>query len=1021
MAKDDEIFVAGTASGDSTTLDGMTANEIGVLDAVDVPIIVISREYKIAHINRAAMTVFGLKVSDLGCPLGNTLAGVEDLNRICRRVISDGAPHRIETRDGDRRFLLRIAPYTRSDRGQILGAVLTFMNVPAFRASIEQAIYEREYTKGILNTVVDPVVVLDAKLHVQTANRAFYAIFGVSRDQSQGISIRKLGNNEWETSEVWESIETALSGSSEFQAVEIDREFPVGRRTLVLDARRLAGVGDSLIVLTFHDVTEQKEAERTTSLLAAIVDSSDDAILSKKLDGTITSWNQSAERLFGYKAEEAVGQHITLIVPWERRAEEEDILRRLARGERVEHFETVRRRKDGTHLDASLTISPIRDAAGRVIGASKVARDITERRQAERALSEQARLLDLSNDAIFVRDGGDHVTYWNKAATELYGFTREEAMGRVTHELLQTEFPAQLGMINEQLRRDERWSGELVHTRKDGTKVIVISRWVLDRKADGNALRILETNSDITHQKRTEKALRESEERFRAIVETTPECVKLVSAAGTLLHMNSPGLTMVGARSAEEVVGKSVYDLIAPEDRERFKAFNESICRGGQGSLQFEIVGLDGKRRHVETHAAPLRNPDETVVHLAVTADISERKQAEELLRRSEERFRALVNASSDVVYRMSPDWSEMRELDGRGFLADTGKPTKDWLKQYIHPDDQPLILRTIREAVRTKSTFEHEHRVRRMDGTLGWTYSRAVPLLNINGEILEWFGAASDVTARKEAEDNFRNLAQTLDAEVRARTRELEEQSNRVRELSWRLLRSQNEERRHIARELHDSVGQTLTVLDINLELFMQEAGYKSSKVASKIEEIQITVQQLHREIRTTSYLLHPPLLDESGLYSAISLYLQGLRERSALEVRFEISEQFGRLPSDLEIVIFRLVQEPLTNIHRHSESKTASIRIDRESNQIALDIRDQGKGMSSERMAEIQSGRSGVGIAGMRERLRQFEGTMNIESDSSGTRIFATIPLPKSASPEDQSNTEPSRVSVQSVMNTV
>jgi signal transduction histidine kinase len=308
-----------------------------------------------------------------------------------------------------------------------------------------------------------------------------------------------------------------------------------------------------------------------------------------------------------------------------------------------------------------------------------------------------------------------------------------------------------------------------------------------------------------------------------------------------------------------------------------------------------------------------------SIVHLAITADISERKQAEELLRTSEERFRALVNANSDAVYRMSPDWSEMRELDGGGFIADTGKPTKDWLNEYIHPDDQPPVLKAISEAVRTRNPFQLEHRVRRADGTLGWTYSRAIPLRNGNGEILEWFGAASDVTARKEAEDNFRKLAQTLDAEVRARTRELEEQSNRVRQLSWRLLRSQNEERRHIARELHDSVGQTLTVLDINLELFMQEAGYKSSEVASKIEEIQKTVQQLHREIRTTSYLLHPPLLDESGLYSAISLYLQGLRERSTLQIRFEISEQFGRLSSELELVIFRLVQESLTNIHRH------------------------------------------------------------------------------------------------------
>ena len=226
--------------------------------------------------------------------------------------------------------------------------MLTFTNVTAFRASIEQAIYEREYTKAILNTVIDPVVVLDAKLQVQTANRAFYTAFGVSRDETQGISIRKMGNNEWETSEVWESVETTLSGPSEFQAVEIDREFPAGRRTIVLDARRLARAGDALVVLTFQDVTERKQAERATSLLAAIVDYSDDAIISKKLDGTITSWNDSAERLFGYTAEEAIGQHITLIVPWERRSEEEEILRRLARGERVDHFETVRRRKDGT-------------------------------------------------------------------------------------------------------------------------------------------------------------------------------------------------------------------------------------------------------------------------------------------------------------------------------------------------------------------------------------------------------------------------------------------------------------------------------------------------------------------------------------------------------------------------------------------------------------------------------------------------------------------------------------------------
>lgn len=1003
MAQKDEFIGDGTVSADAVL------DNIDPLDAVDLPIIVISGDCTIARINRAATTVLGLKVTDVGRRISDSLPGVEHLDRICARVIADGAPHRMETRDNDRSFLLRIAPFTGRDR-QVEGSVLAFTNITAFRASIDQAIYEREYTKAILNAVIDPLVVLDAELHIQTANRAFYTLFGLSRDQTQGIPIRKVGSKEWETSESWKAIETTLSNQTEFQSIEIDGEFPViGRRTFVLDARRLARNAHALVVITFQDITERKQAQRTTSLLAAIVDYSDDAIISKKLDGTLTSWNKSAERLFGYTAEEAIGQHITLIVPWERRSEEEDILRRLARGERVDHFETVRRHKDGTHLDVSLTISPIRDGTGRVVGASNVARNITDRKRAERALSEQARLLDLSNDAIFVRDRADRITYWNRAATELYGFTREEALGRVSYDLLCTQFPAPLEKINEQLHLDERWSGELVQIAKDGTKVVVASRWVLDQKGGENRWCVLETNNDITQQKQTEKALRESEERFRAIFETTPECVKLISAEGTLLHMNLSGLRMIDAASADDVVGKSIYDLVAPEDRAAYKTFNESICGGHQGSLQFDIVGRDGKRRQMETHAAPLQNPDGTVVHLAVTADISERKKAEESLRRSEERFRVLVNASSDVVYHMSPDWSEMGELDGRGFVADARKPRNDWLNEYIHPDDQSLVLQAVREAVRSKSTFQLEHRVRRRDGTMGWTYSRAVPLLNENGEILEWFGAASDVTARREAEEKYRMLVQTLDAEVRDRTRELEEQSSQVRELSWRLLRTQDEERRHIARELHDSAGQTLTVLGMSLAQFAQKTGRKAPELAGDAEQIQETVQQLHREIRTTSYLLHPPLLDESGLYSAIRWYVEGLQERSGLDVRLDCSEKFGRLPREMELVIFRLVQECLTNIHRHSGGKSASIRLAQEVNQITLEIRDQGRGMARERLAEVQSGRSGLGIRGMRERLSQFKGTLNIESDGSGTHVFATIPVPTVASLEEDSKVEP------------
>ena len=889
MAQRDEFAGDGTAPGDAI-VDGIVGNEIGVLDAVDLPIVIVSRDCRIARINRAATTVLGLNAADVGRSLSDSLPGVEEISRLCARVMADGAPHRIETRHSDKSFLLRIAPHSGKDR-RVLGAVLAFTNVTAFRASIDQAIYEREYTKAILNAVVDPLVVLDDKLQVQTANRAFYSLFGVSRDETQNISIRKLGNDEWATSRAWASVEASLSNHTQAQAIEIEGELPViGRRTFVLDAHGLARDRSALILLTLHDITERKQAERTTSLLAAIVDSSDDAILSKKLDGTITSWNKSAERLFGYTPAEAIGQHITLIVPWERRSEEEGILIRLAEGERVDHFETVRRRKDGSTLEVSLTISPIRDAAGRVIGASNVARDITER-------------------------------------------------------------------------------------------------------------------------KRIEQALQQSEKKYREFAETASIALHWVSSDGTIIWANRAELEMLGYCS-EEYIGHNISEFHA--DAPVLEDILNRLFRGDRiKEYEARLRAKDGSLRQVIIDSSALFEGGKFVHTRCFTRDISERKQAEDLLRRSEERFRALVNASSDVVYRMSPDWSEMRQLDGKGFIADTGKPRKDWLNEYIDVADQPLMLKSIREAVRTKSMFELEHRVRRTDGTLGWTYSRAVPLLDPNGAIVEWFGAASDVTARREAEERYRKLAQTLDAEVRARTRELEEQSNQVRELSWRLLRSQDDERRHIARELHDSAGQTLTVLGINLAQLAQKAARNAPEVASEAEKIQETVQQLHREIRTTSYLLHPPLLDETGLYSAINWYVQGLQERSRVELRFDCSEKFGRLPQEMELVIFRLVQECLTNIHRHSASKAASIRLSRESNQITLEIRDQGKGMSRERLTEIQSGRSGVGITGMRERLRQFAGTLAIESGDSGTCVLATIPVSKAATPDEQSVKEPLQAS--------
>ena len=611
----------------------------------------------------------------------------------------------------------------------------------------------------------------------------------------------------------------------------------------------------------FQDINERKQANRATGLLAAIVGSSDDAIISKNLDGVITSWNKSAERLFGYTAEEAIGQRIMLIVPPDRLHEEAMILERLRRGERIDHFETVRVRKDGRTLDISLTISPIRDAAGRVVGASKVARDVTERKRVERATAEQARLLDLSFDAIFVRDSADRITYWNNGARQLYGYTSEEALGCVSHELLRTEFPDSLYRISERLNRDRRWTGELIHKRKDGSQIVVASRWALDQGDQGTANTLLETNSDITQQKESEKSLRESEERFRAIVETTPECVKLVAADGTLLHMNSPGLAMVGADCLERVVGKSIYDLIAPEHRDKFRAFNEKVCRGEKGTLEFDIVGLEGKRRHMETHGAPLRDQGGTLVQLAVTRDITGRHEAERV---------------------------------------------------------------------------------------------------------------------RREAE------------------------------LSARLLQVQDEERRRIARELHDGVGQLLAAMRMSASRVIREISNLSPDAAQAAEENFSLIDQVSKDIRTMSYLLHPPLLDELGLSSVLRWYIDGFAERSKIAASIELPADFPRLPREHELCLFRIAQECLTNIHRHSGSSTALVRLWYTPSEIKMEVSDAGRGFNQEIQSKIASGESaGVGLRGMQERVKQIGGTLGISSNGKGASVLVVLPLSEEAVSSDGSET--------------
>jgi signal transduction histidine kinase len=286
--------------------------------------------------------------------------------------------------------------------------------------------------------------------------------------------------------------------------------------------------------------------------------------------------------------------------------------------------------------------------------------------------------------------------------------------------------------------------------------------------------------------------------------------------------------------------------------------------------------------------------------------------------------------------------------------------------------------------------------------------------LSRVNNELIN---AQREVVQRnvrlERAEDELRKAQGDLERQVQERTEELQntllasrEEANlhrrteeKLRELSLTVLRIQDEERRRVARDLHDTVGQTLTALKLTLST-LETAVSRSPQAIDLLSELNGLADQALQEIRTTSYLLHPPLLDESGFAAAASWYVDGFNKRSPVQVRLELPEGV-RIPSSVEIVLFRVLQESLTNITKHAASATVDVLLQVDPKVISLSVRDYGKGISAEKLAKMNgSGPDvGVGIAGMRERLTELGGRLKIESDSTGTLLRAFIPLPNAA----------------------
>jgi signal transduction histidine kinase/CheY-like chemotaxis protein len=330
------------------------------------------------------------------------------------------------------------------------------------------------------------------------------------------------------------------------------------------------------------------------------------------------------------------------------------------------------------------------------------------------------------------------------------------------------------------------------------------------------------------------------------------------------------------------------------------------------------------------------------------------------------------------------------------GTKAEDPNHAEMWLSR-IFPEDKPVVEAALHSASQL-GFIEFEYRYQHPKQGLRWFYCKGRRISGGDADP-HMFGVVLDFTLRKKSEEELRKAHEQLELRVKERTADLVAAEESLRALTARLLQAQDEERRRLARELHDSAGQLLAALNMNLVPIQEEAEKLGPKFVRSVEESIQLVEQLSKELRTISHLLHPPMLDEAGLEFALQWYVEGFAERSKIDVNFELAPDLGRLPREVETTIFRLVQECLTNIHRHAESSVAHIRLMRDEQEVCLEVRDKGKGMPAGRLGASGPSKAGVGIQGMRERVRQLSGKLEIRTGSAGTAVLARLPIRKAA----------------------
>jgi PAS domain S-box-containing protein len=597
-------------------------------------------------------------------------------------------------------------------------------------------------------------------------------------------------------------------------------------------------------------------------------------------------------------------------------------------------------------------------------------------------------LIEASLDPLVTIAPDGKITDVNNATEKVTGLSRRQLIGTDFSDYFTDPGKTRAG-YEQVFRESSVQDYELEIRHRDGHVTPVLYNAALYRDEVGDVIGVFAAARDITGRKRAEedrltylRLLEQSEQKYRSRFEESLDGLFITSPGGKILDMNRKGIALFGYKTKEEVCSldleKDVY--ADPRDRKRVLA-----RVGAEGSSEYEVVIKKKNGERMLTYCSLTAERDERGVitsYRGIIRDITEKKRAEEALRESEERYRLLAENVTDVIWVMNLDlhytYVSPSVVRLRGVTAEEAMAEE--LEETLTPRSLEVARTTFAEELRKESmphkdlfrsrTLELEQICK--DGSTVWTEVRATFLRASDGRAVSILGVTRDISERKRAEDSLRRL-------------------------SGRILQMQDEERRHIARELHETTAQGLAGLAINLNMVKDSGPHLSPRASACLAESLELAEQCSREIRTLCYLLHPPLVDEAGLAPALRWYTAGFAQRSGIEVHVDVSPEFGRLPSDLELTLYRIVQEALTNIHLHSGSKTARICLERQPKEIVLTVADEGHGFPSAALgiAGPESTDIGVGIPGMRERLRQLGGRLHTQTGVRGTTLTAYLPL--------------------------